>query len=242
MVICKNKKIFALVFARGGSKGLPGKNIKELNGKPLLAYSIELAKKIPNVCHVFVSTDDEKIAKVALQYGACVIDRPAELASDTASEWDAWQHAVQYLKKHYDMHDNDEFLSLPCTSPLREFQDIIELIRVFENQKPDLALCITDANRSPYFNMVKLNQAHCLELVCDAGSFVRRQDVPKTYDVTTVGYITTAKFIECGTGVLSGNTTGAIVPRENAVDIDTEFDFNFANFLISQRKVNNENF
>ena len=89
----------AFIFARGGSKGLPGKNIKPLCGKPLLHYAIDVAKQVPEISKVFVSTDCDDIANCARDAGAEVINRPAELASDTAPEWAAWQHAIRYVQQ-----------------------------------------------------------------------------------------------------------------------------------------------
>jgi CMP-N-acetylneuraminic acid synthetase len=94
-------KNFAFVFARGGSKGLPGKNIRPLAGKPLIHYSIETAKKCPSIDEVFVSTDDSAIAGIARQAGAIIIERPAELASDTSPEWLSWRHGIEWVENHY---------------------------------------------------------------------------------------------------------------------------------------------
>ena len=117
-------KIIAFTFARAGSKGVPGKNIKLLNGKPLLAYAIEAAHGCELIEEHFVSTDGKKIAQVANQLGVKVIVRPHKLASDAASEWNAWQHAVKQLIDENMMSENDIFVSVPCTSPLRTSDDI----------------------------------------------------------------------------------------------------------------------
>ncbi|GKW51895.1 acylneuraminate cytidylyltransferase [Pseudoalteromonas sp. NCCP-2140] len=229
-------RIFAITFAREGSKGIKGKNIKHMNGKPLLAYSIDLAKKIPTVHDIFVSTDGTEIAEIAREYGAEVIIRPAELASDCANEWDAWQHAIKYLKANFGMHDDDLLLSLPCTSPLRSLPDINKLIEEFKDSSSDLALCITESARNPYFNMVNADNSGIVNLVCDAGKFHRRQDVPKVYDITTVGYLTTARFISSANGVLSGKTLGVVVPRASSIDIDEQLDFDFAELLLKKQE------
>ena len=88
-------KIFAFIFARGGSKGIPGKNIRNLGGKPLLAHSILMAQSIDKISRVFVSTDDQEIADIGAEYGAEIIERPPELAQDDSSEWLAWLHAIE---------------------------------------------------------------------------------------------------------------------------------------------------
>ena len=113
---------FAFIFARGGSKGLPGKNIKPLLGKPLIQYSIEIALQISDGSKVFVSTDDAEIAKVSSSSGAIVIERPFELSQDDSPEWLAWKHAISWVRERYG--DFEEFISLPATSPLRRVKDV----------------------------------------------------------------------------------------------------------------------
>ena len=115
-------RTFAFIFARGGSKGIPRKNLKLLGGKPLLAWSIEMGQSIPEAERVFVSTEDDEIAEVANVFGAEVIPRPAELAKDTSPEWLAWQHAIQSVQAKYGLFDR--FLSLPTTAPLRIEEDV----------------------------------------------------------------------------------------------------------------------
>ncbi|MCG6364299.1 cytidylyltransferase domain-containing protein, partial [Vibrio fluvialis] len=120
-------KNYAFIFARGGSKGLPGKNIKPLAGKPLLHYSIDSALAAPSIEQVFVSTDDAEIAQVARNGGAIVIDRPAELADDASPEWLSWRHAIEWVRANYG--DFDGFISLPATAPLRAVSDIESAIQ-----------------------------------------------------------------------------------------------------------------
>ena len=115
-------KNYAFIFARGGSKGLPGKNIKPLAGKPLLQYSIDTALASPSIDKVFVSTDDADIAKVAIESGALLIERPDEFATDTSPEWLSWRHAIEWAKENHGQFDG--FVSLPATSPLRGVEDV----------------------------------------------------------------------------------------------------------------------
>ena len=127
------KKIFAFIFARGGSKGLPRKNILPLNGKPLIAHSIDVAKKIENIEKIFVSTDDDLIKTVAIEYGATVINRPKKLARDDSPEIEAWRHAIKYLQDkniHFDV-----FVSLPATAPLRNDLDVRNCIKTLDKYK-----------------------------------------------------------------------------------------------------------
>lgn len=226
-------KINAFIFARGGSKGLPGKNIKPLGNKPLLQYSIEIAKKCPSIDGVYVSTDDDAIAKVAEKNGATVIRRPAELAGDTSPEWLAWRHAIEWVEEaegHF-----DGFVSLPATSPLRSVEDVENAIAKRVQVEADMCISVTPASRSPYFNMVKFDDAGYVHLVNESsGQVIRRQDAPVVYDITTVVYATTPQFVLNNYGLFSGKVTSIIVPKERAVDIDDIFDFYMAEILLKE--------
>lgn len=228
-------KINAFIFARGGSKGLPRKNIKLLAGKPLIQYSIETAKKL-NVDNVFVSTEDKEIAYIAEQLGAIVIQRPIELATDSTPEWLAWRHAVNYVTQNYGAFDL--FISLPTTSPLRSAEDVNKAIELFSNQNADACISITKANRSPYFNMVKKTDAGECVLINQLDSQVsRRQDVPQSFDMTTVVYVTEPDFILNNSSLFDGKVVGVEIPKERAVDIDDIYDFLFAETLLKFQDV-----
>ncbi len=228
-------KNFAFIFARGGSKGLPGKNIKPLAGKPLLQYSIDTATAAPSIEKVFVSTDDTAIAKIAIANGAILIDRPPELASDTSPEWLSWRHAINWAFENYGSFDG--FVSLPATSPLRSVEDIEAAIMQRTKQRADICISITPASRSPYFNMVKIVDNGLVELVnSPQGEVVRRQDAPAVFDITTVVYATTPTFVLENYGIFSGHVTSIEVPKERAVDIDDIYDFRLAEAIISEQK------
>lgn len=224
-------KNFAFIFARGGSKGLPGKNIKHLAGKPLLQYSIDTALNCPSIDKVFVSTDDASIAQVALASKALLIDRPAELASDTSSEWLAWRHAIEWVNAKYG--DFDGFISLPATSPLRGVIDVEGAIEQLKKVDADICISVTAASRSPYFNMIKNIPNGLVELVSKPESIVnRRQDAPEVFDITTVVYASTPNFILNNYGIFSGKVTGIEVPKARAVDIDDIYDFMLAEAIL----------
>lgn len=225
------QRTFAFIFARGGSKGLPGKNIKELGGIPLLAHGIRLAKTMDRVERVFVSTDDAQIAGVATRFGADVIDRPAALATDTASEWMAWRHAIEHVRALG--LDFDIFLSLPATSPLRNAQDVDNCLDALQADT-DVVITVTPSARSPYFNMVSTDAAGLAHIVLGKAEFKRRQDVPPVYDITTVAYVARPDFILTQDGLFAGHVRPVVVPKERAVDIDDEFDFKVAQTLFEQ--------
>ncbi|ENM3905012.1 acylneuraminate cytidylyltransferase family protein [Vibrio cholerae] len=228
-------KNYAFIFARGGSKGLPGKNIKPLAGKPLLHYSIDSALAAPSIEQVFVSTDDAEIAQVARNGGAIVIDRPAELASDTSPEWLSWRHAIEWVRANYG--DFDGFISLPATAPLRAVSDIENAIEQRMSVGADICISVTPASRSPFFNMVKQTDSGMVELVIKPqGEVARRQDAPAVFDITTVVYATTPEFVLNHYGLFSGNVTSIEVPKERAVDIDDIYDFMLAEAIVGGRQ------
>ena len=222
---------YAFIFARGGSKGLPGKNIKPLLGKPLIQYSIEVALQTFGIDKVFVSTDDNDIAKVSRSIGAIVIDRPVELAQDDSPEWQAWKHAVSWVKERYG--EFEEFISLPATSPLRSVKDVESAIFKKSNVGADICIAITPANRSPYFNMVKKLSDNSIELVNEAENKIfRRQDAPEVFDITTVVYVADVEFIMNNSNIFDGTVSSVEIPKCRAVDIDDIYDFKFAEVIL----------
>lgn len=228
---------FAFIFARGGSKGLPGKNIKPLMGKPLLVYSIDIANACPSIEKVFVSTDDADIAMVASSAGAIVIDRPLELATDTSPEWLSWQHAIEWVNAQYGQFNG--FVSLPSTSPLRAVEDVEGAIEQLKQSSADMCIAITPASRSPYFNMVKKDGNGLVSLVNKPKEQVaRRQDAPEVFDITTVVYVAQASFILNNYGLFSAKVTSIMVPKERAVDIDDIYDFKLAEAIVEAREKN----
>lgn len=221
----------AFIFARGGSKGLPGKNIKPLCGKPLLHYAIEIAKQVPVIEQIFVSTDNDDIARCALEGGASVITRRAELASDNAPEWAAWQHAIRYVQQQHSSFDT--FVSLPATSPLRSAEDVTAAIQQLHQTNADLCLAVTPANRNPYFNMVTRANDGAVQLVSSLPHGVhRRQDAPAVFDITTVVYAAKPDFILQHTKLFDGVITSIEVPKQRAVDIDDIYDFMLAEAIL----------
>jgi len=231
---CLREKIFAFIFARGGSKGLPGKNIRPLAGKPLISYSIEIALQDPSISKVFVSTDDSDIAQISRELGATIIDRPAELATDTSPEWLSWRHAIEYVADIYGSFD--VFVSLPATSPLRSAVDIQNAVEQLVTRDADVCISVTPANRSPYFNMVQINHDETVSLVIPPKAEVsRRQDAPQVFDITTVVYTAKPSFIMEKSRVFDGKVVAVEIPKHRAVDIDDIYDFMFAETILIGR-------
>jgi CMP-N-acetylneuraminic acid synthetase len=227
-----SSNIIAFVFARGGSKGLPRKNLLPLSGKPLIVHSIEMALSLSRVSKVVVSTDDYEIADVARKAGAEVpFMRPVELATDTAAEWLAWRHAINELHKNGE--NFDVFLSLPATAPLRNLADVNCCLDALQNTSCDAVITVREAERSPYFNMVRQNPDSSVQLAIE-GRFHRRQDAPVLYDMTTVAYAVRTDFILKAERIFDGKVQAVMIPRERALDIDTEMDMLIAEALIDK--------
>ena len=222
-------KVAAFIFARGGSKGLPKKNILKIKGIPLLGHSINMAKSLSDVHSIYVSTDCPEIATVALEFGATVIHRPSDLATDTSPEWLSWQHAINTVNSMYGSFDY--FLSLPTTSPLRSCKDVQNCLSAMQSDV-DIVITVTPAQRNPWFNMVKFNAGQQVSLVAGSSNFSRRQDAPNCFDVTTVAYVAKPDFILTAKNLWQGRVIGVEVPQERSIDIDNAIDFAFARFLM----------
>lgn len=230
-------KATAFIFARGGSKGLPGKNIRQLGGKPLIAWSIEHAQAVKRIKRIIVSTDSEDIAEVAREYGADVpFIRPEELARDDSPEWMAWRHALHYLLEKEGALP-EVMLSVPATAPLRLPLDIDSCLDEYEKGDADMVITVTDAHRSPYFNMVKSNLDGTVGLVIPPQTAIaRRQDAPIVFDMATVAYVIRPEFVMTHNSHFQGRVRAVHVPPERAIDIDTLLDFQMAECLLNMRE------
>jgi CMP-N-acetylneuraminic acid synthetase len=229
--------IVAFIFARGGSKGLPNKNIRILNGKPLIAWSIEHAKAVNRIDRVIVSTDSEEIAEIAREYGAEVpFIRPVNLATDESPEWLSWQHGLKYLKSS-DGCLPDLMLSVPTTAPLRDVEDINKVIDEYQGNKTDVVITVTESYRSPFFNIVKNRPDGYVDLfISSEKDLSRRQDCPKTFDITTVAYAAKPSFVLEKKNMFEGRVRQVIVPKERSIDIDTLLDFELAEYMFKKKE------
>ena len=229
------KKLVALICARGGSKGLPGKNIKPMAGKPLLVHSIEVAKKVQRIADVFVSTDDSNIAGIAKKHGArAPFLRPSNLATDTAPEWAVWRHLLNWLKENETLPE--AFVVLPPTAPLRLAEDVEGAIKLFYSRDADGVICTTSAHRNPYFNMVISHEnGRCAPAFAAKEKLYRRQDAPAFYDVTTVCYVMRTEFVLREAHLFDGDIFMYQVPAERSIDIDTQLDFDIAEHMMNRR-------
>ena len=236
-MINKQKESFTVssfIFARGGSQGIKKKNIVELDGKPLIQYSIDAALKNHYIDEVIVSTDDQEIAKVAQDLGANVpFIRPKELSDNDTPELLAWKHALNFLKLENKLPDI--FVSLPTTAPLRADCDISNSLETLINSSADICISICASERNPYFNMVQINEDGMAQLLLQSSQEItRRQDAPKVFDITTVAYSAWSSYILETKNILSGTVVSTEVPKKRAIDIDTPFDLELAKFLLKQ--------
>lgn len=222
-------QVVAFIFARGGSKGVPGKNLRLVDGKSLLAHAIEASRSAASIERIIVSTDDEDIAAAARECGAEVpFLRPSELAGDDAPEWLAWRHALG------EVGDVGLFVSVPTTAPLRDPADIDACVARFRQGGLDVVFAVTEAAHNPYFNMVTLDDDGLARLVISPDTEVqRRQSAPPVFDITTVCYAVSPSFIESADGLFDGRVGVVQVPPVRAIDIDTELDLKIAEALVS---------
>lgn len=229
--------VVGLICARGGSKGVPGKNVRPLAGKPLLAYAVEAGLQSPRVSRVIVSTDDEKIAEVAREFGAEVpFMRPAELATDTSPEWLSWRHAAEFLLSEHDDASVDAIVVMPATAPMRAVEDVEKCIDMLFDTDADMVITVTDPPSNPYFTMVKLDESGGVSRLMDTGDVVRRrQDAPAVFDITPVAYAFRLTTVLNKDSLFDGDVRAVYVPPERASDIDTELEFEFFDYVMRRK-------
>ncbi|MFH0939732.1 MAG: acylneuraminate cytidylyltransferase family protein [Planctomycetota bacterium] len=228
----------ATVCARGGSKGLPRKNVLDFAGKPLIAHSIEHARACPQIDGVYVSTDDNEIADIARQYGAIVpYRRPAELASDNAGKLSVIEHLLRYLES--DGMVIDRIVDLQPTSPLRIPQDISQALEL--SLLPcDLVVTVERASHHPSYTLVYAGNDGLVHLVSPMSVNVeRRQNLSEVLGLNGSIYIwqRAALTKACKDGFWCNRIRAYVMPRERSVDIDDLFDFELALWLFQRQKV-----
>lgn len=230
--------VLCTICARGGSKGVKNKNIKEINGKPLIAYTIDQAKNSGLFEHIVISTDSDDIADIAKEYGAEVFfKRSLEMASDTAGKLDVIRDAFMRSEKHYNKQF-DYLVDLDATAPLRNVDDITNSFNQFLENDNDNLITAMPSRRSPYFNLVEQDKEGKVYLSKKLDSAIaRRQDAPKSYDMNASIYIWKRDSI-LNEKALFLETTGLyVMPEERSIDIDTELDYKFVEFLMRENNV-----
>lgn len=225
------------ICARGGSRGVPGKNIRELGGHPLIAYSIAVARRCPFIDRVIVSTDSEEIAGVARRYGAEVpFLRPAELASHTAGKVPAIQHAVREVEGERGA-PVDLIVDLDPTAPLRTTADVRACWDLVQTPLTEVVFTVTLADKNPYFNMVEVVDGYARLSKRVDPPIVRRQDAPKVYAMNASIYAYRRDHLMNVGRVVAPRSRIVEMPPERSRDIDGPLDFSFLEFLVRERIV-----
>jgi CMP-N,N'-diacetyllegionaminic acid synthase len=232
----KRMKNLCTICMRGGSKGVPNKNMRELHGKPLMAYTIEQALQSELFEHVVVSSDSLKIIEMAKSFGAeaCFV-RPADLATDEASKLPVIRHAFIESERHYGQQF-DVLVDLDVTSPLRLVQDISGAYDQFQEEDADMLITASPARRNPYFNMVEKVDGRVDIVKQMENPPVRRQDAPQVYDMNASIYIWKRNALLSSDNLFTEKTSLFIMPEERSVDIDTALDWDFVEFVLGKRR------
>ena len=224
-------EILAVIPARGGSKGIPRKNIRPLNGRPLIYYTIEEAKKSKYVSRFIVSTEDQKISIISKKFGAEVLKRPKRLARDDTSTIDVIIHILKQLKRR-ENYTPDLIVLLQPTSPLRTNKDIDNAINTFLNCKKCLSLVsVTKFSHSPFWAF-KIKNKYLSPAFGYKYLKTRRQKIPKLYRPNGAIFISTPKVLFKYKTFYTPKTIAYVMPLERSIDIDTNLDFLIAELLI----------
>lgn len=227
--------VLCTICARGGSKGVKNKNIKLINGKPLIAYTIEQAKVCGLFDHIVVSTDSDDIARISKEYGAEVFfKRSAEMSDDTAGKLDVIRDAFKRSEEHYGKK-YDYLIDLDATAPLRAVDDITQSFQQFIESNNDNLITAMPSRRSPYFNLIEVDLNGKVKLSKKLeNNIIRRQDTPKSYDMNASIYIWKRDVILNEKSLFLENTGLYVMPEERSIDIDNELDLKFVTFIMSE--------
>jgi CMP-N,N'-diacetyllegionaminic acid synthase len=223
------------ICARGGSKGVPGKNIRPLLGKPLIAHSIEQARRSGLFDAVAVSSDSEAILQAARDAGADVlVRRPEEMATDTAGKLPAIEHCLRSAEQTLGK-DFPVFVDLDATSPLRTPEDIVGAVRLLEERGVSSVITGTPARRSPYFNLVELDENDVVFVSkTPAEPILRRQDAPRCFDMNASIYVWRRDRFLAEPAVFYPDTLLFEMPESRSVDIDSDIDWELVQLLMQR--------
>lgn len=229
----KGKKILAIIPARSGSKGLKDKNIKLLNGKPLIAYTIEAAQKSNIFEDIVVSTDSKQYAQIAMQYGATVpFRRPDSLATDMTSSTEVIIHALEELEKQGKTYDY--FMLLQPTSPLRNEMDILKSIDLLLEKNANTIVSVCECEHSPVFAK-QLGSDHRLDGFLSDIKNSRRQDIEPYYRLNGAIYLSNVTYFNKDRSFYRYNSYAYIMKKINSIDIDDLHDFWITEYLMKQK-------
>ena len=228
----RNYKILCTICARGGSKGIPGKNKKIISGKALIAYTIEVAKECNYIDDYIISTDDEDIIKIANTYNIpAPFKRPEYLCKSNVSRIDAVIHAVKWVEKKW-KKKYDIVVDLSATSPLRTVKDIKSAIELLINEKADNVFSVSPAYRNPYYNMVEDVNGKIRKVKELNYKVSKRQDAPVVYDMNDSINVWWKDILFKDRSNLNDNTKIYVMPRDRGIDIDDYFDLEIASLML----------
>lgn len=227
-----------LIPARGGSKGIPHKNIKLLNGKPLIYYTIDIARALTTDNNICVSTDDEEIINIVEDYGLNVpFKRPEYLASDTAGTYEVIMHAISFYENkgiHY-----DTIILLQPTSPFRKVSDVINCINKYTPEY-EMVVTVKQASSNPYYDCYEANESGYLEPSKGDGNYHRRQDAPKVYEYNGAVYIMNVNTLKKSNYSFFTKIGFSVMDDISSLDLDTMLDWKFAELLIKEGVISYE--
>ena len=227
--------IIGHIGARAGSKGVPGKNFRDICGKPLMDWSLDQLLNSARVDAVVFSTDspdmyDHAVSKGALEIGL----RPAELATDDAPKWGVWQHALDAAEAIVGAADT--FVDLDCTSPLRLDEDLEGALDVFAAEAPDMVMSCCESRKNPYFNMVELDENGGLQVSKPLpGGVWARQNAPVVYDHVGLVYVLDPAYLRRAKTIYEGRVIPYVIPAERGLDVDNPIDWKIVEFLMKDR-------
>ena len=222
-------KILVIIPARGGSKGIPHKNIKPLNGKPLIYYTIDCARAICDDADICVSTDDDEIIQVVEDYGLKVpFKRPAELATDTAGTYEVLLHALNYYEqqgRYYDV-----VMLLQNTSPFRTAEHVKEAIKLY-SADVDMVVSVKECPANPYYCVFEEDANGFLHVCKGDGNIFRRQDAPKVYEYNGAIYIMNAETLKTTHMHKMQKRVKYVMDDASSFDLDTMWDWKMAEMM-----------
>ncbi len=227
-------KILCTICARAGSKGVTNKNLRLINGLPLIAYSLQQAVETKLFSQIAVSSDSSEIRTTAMAHGATfVVDRPTQMASDTAPKLPAIRHCVETTEEEFGQFDI--IIDLDATAPLRIAADIIGSLKLLTATNADNVITGTPAHRSPYFNLVEQDENGIVQLSKPLKDAVtRRQDSPKCFDMNASIYVWRRDALLNNPSLFVSSTRLFEMPRERSLDIDSEADFEMVEWMMSK--------
>ena len=229
-------QIFAIIPARGGSKGIPKKNIRLLNGKPLITWSIDCAQSCGFFDEIFVSTDSQEIVKVAQSSHVSILQRPPELATDTASGTDVFINSIMSIAQKASVGTDSFFLYLQPTSPLRSPEDIRNALNIAVEKGADSVVSVCECEHHPFLCNTLPPDLSMASFLKPGTEGKNRQELPKYYRLNGAIYILRGRSNYNDISIFSGAVYASIMPQNRSIDIDSTIDFQLAEILMKSRE------